>query len=116
MNASERYPKAVRIRRRRDFLAIQRKGRRRHMAHFVVVRMPAIGPGSRLGVTVSRRVGNAVARNRVKRLVREIFRRRRSAIPEPSDLVVIAKPGADELTYGAVASELERALDLASIR
>lgn len=67
---------------------------------------------SRLGVTVSSRIGNAVARNRVKRLVREVFRVRRSSIPNAVDVVVIAKPGADRLSYAQAATELERALEL----
>lgn len=110
------YPKAARIRRRREYLALQCEGRRRHTAHFVVIRRPATGSGSRLGVTVSSRVGNSVVRNQVKRLVREVFRLHRRALAEPSDLVVIAKPGADQLKYGAVAIELERALDLSPAR
>src|ERR1044071_2283159 len=67
------FPKAARIRRRREFLTLQRKGRRRHTEHFVVIRSLSDGSDSRLGVTVSSRVGNAVIRNRLKRLTRELF-------------------------------------------
>ena len=62
----------------------------------------------KLGLAVSRQVGNAVARNRVKRQVREWFRRSRRALPEGTDWVVIARKGAAALTGPAVASELER--------
>lgn len=104
------YPKAARIRRRAEFLAIQRQGRRRHTPHLVVIRRPANGPIARLGVTVSSRVGNAVARNRVKRLIRELFRQRRAEFVPPEDVVVIAKPGADTLTYAQVATEFAQAV------
>ena len=106
------YPKAVRIRRRREFLALQRDGRRRHTSHFVVIRRPSATAASRLGVTVSARIGNSVARNRVKRLVREVFRHRRADLVPSSDVLVIAKPGASALTYAQAATELERLLDI----
>ena len=112
MAASRSYPKAVRLRRRAEFLAVQRDGHRRHSQHLVVIRRPAAGPSSRLGVTVSKRVGNAVVRSRVKRLVREVFRAFRGDIKPPTDVVVIAKPGADTLTYAQVASQFVRALEL----
>lgn len=53
--------------------------------------------GSRLGLVVSRKVGNAVARNRTKRLVREWFRRGHGGVSERFDFVVIARPGAAQL-------------------
>lgn len=61
----------------------------------------------RLGITVSRRVGGAVVRNRVKRLVREVFRRHRDGIPR-GDSVVIARTGAGGLSYGGASEELLR--------
>jgi ribonuclease P protein component len=110
------YPKTVRIRRRREFLALQRDGRRRHTSHFVVIRRTSTGAASRLGVTVSARIGNSVVRNRVKRLVREVFRHRRGDIVPSSDVLVIAKPGASTLTYAQAATELERVLEIVSDR
>jgi len=116
MTARRVYPKAVRIRRRREFLALQREGRRCHSTHFVVIQHPSSSVASRLGVTVSKRVGNAVVRNRVKRLVREVFRHRQAELRPPTDLVVIAKPGANTLTYAQAATELERILEIVADR
>ena len=112
MYGAQTYPKAARLRRRAEFLAVQSQGRRRHSDHLVIIRQPAPGECSRLGVTVSKRVGNAVVRTRVKRLLREIFRARRIDIKPPTDVVVIAKPGADTLTYAQAATEFARALEL----
>ncbi len=71
---------------------------------------PAPGAESRLGLVVSRRVGRAHQRNRVKRLLREYFRVRRGCWAAPLDLVVIAKPGAALLPGTALAAELDAVL------
>jgi len=69
-------------------------------------------PPSRLGVTTSRKVGNAPIRNRIRRLVRDVFRRRREALVPPQDVLVIARPGAGDLDYADVDHQLTRALRL----
>jgi ribonuclease P protein component len=104
--------KEARLRRRREFLRLQRDGRAQHSEHFVVLKAAATTAGSRLGITVSSRVGNAVVRNRVKRLVRESVRRLLPAIDPPLDMVVIAKPGAAQTGYAQAATELRRALGI----
>ena len=63
----------------------------------------------RLGLVVTKRLGKAVRRNRVKRLLREFFRRHKGALP-PVDLIIMAKKGAAELTYPEVCEELTRVL------
>jgi len=101
------FPKAARLRRRAEFLRVQRAGQRNNLRHFVLVAAPGAAHAARLGVTVSSRVGNAVARNRVKRLVRELFRTRSPHRDGANDVVVIAKPGAEVLSYAQVVTELE---------
>lgn len=64
--------------------------------------------GPRLGLTVSRKVGGAVVRNRVKRRVREWFRLSRAQLSAGVDLVVIARRGAGGLATCQIASELDR--------
>ena len=65
---------------------------------------------ARLGVTVSRRVGNAVVRNRVKRRVREWFRREGRIVGDGLDIVVIARAPAARLGADETASELSELL------
>ncbi len=79
---------------------------KRASAHFVVLSRP--NENSRLGVSVSKRVAGAVGRNRVKRLVREWYRRLN---PRPAgDLVVIARNGAHELSQLEASAELDQTL------
>jgi ribonuclease P protein component len=63
----------------------------------------------RLGLVVTRRLGKAVQRNRVKRVLREFFRRHRAGLPA-ADLVIMAKKGAADLAYQQVQEELGRLL------
>jgi ribonuclease P protein component len=64
----------------------------------------------RLGLAVSRKVGGAVVRNRVKRRLREIFRRDRGLLPEPLDIVVVPQAGADLLTFAELREQFLRAV------
>lgn len=104
-----RFPKAERLRHRRDFLRAQAQGQRLHTRHFGVILARTAAGGPRLGLAVSRRVGKAVQRNRLKRVLREFFRRHKTGLPAV-DLVIMAKKGAAALGYRQVEEELGRLL------
>lgn len=88
---------------------MQSQGQRASAPHFTfLVALGVAGP-SRLGIVVTKKIGNAVARNRVKRVCRECFRLWPDYVPEGIDLVVIAKEGAPELGLSAVRTEWDRA-------
>lgn len=86
---------------------MQAQGRRLHTCHFGVILAPKTGGSPRLGLVVTRRLGKAVMRNRVKRLLREFFRRHKMEMP-PQDLMIMAKKGAQALSYHQVKEELGR--------
>jgi ribonuclease P protein component len=109
---SERFPRSHRLRKRPEFLSLQREGRRRSAGHFTVVTRAKDALPSRLGITTSRKVGGAPERNRIRRLVREFFRRHREQIVPPRDVLVIARPGASALRYWDVERELSGALGI----
>jgi ribonuclease P protein component len=88
-----RLPKAARLRRRREFLAVQQRGTRLHSDDVVVLGLRTGGTRPRIGITVSSKIASAVERNRVKRWVREAFRTVAADLP-PLDLVVVARRGA----------------------
>jgi len=99
----------VRLRRRRDFLRAQVQGTRLHTPHFGVTLAPNDAGHPRLGLVVTKRLGKAARRNRIKRLLREFFRRHKTQLP-PMDLVILAKKGASGLGYHQVQEELSRLL------
>jgi ribonuclease P protein component len=88
-----KLPKAARLRRRREYLAVQERGARLYSGELLVLSGGAAVDRPRIGITVSSKVANAVGRNRVKRWVREAFREIQPELPAV-DLVVIARTGA----------------------
>ncbi len=94
-----------------EFRRALRHGRRCRTPHLTLVTLIRPTGKVRLGLTVSRKVGNAVIRNRVKRRLREIVRLHRSRLGRPWDLVIIAQPGAGALSYHEFLSELMPVLD-----
>jgi ribonuclease P protein component len=108
--ASQKFPKSARLRKRPQFLALSRTGNKTQSANFVVIKSANDAKESRLGITVSGKVGNSVVRNRIKRQVREYFRRRRAALPQSTDFLIIARSGAAALPGAAISAELERAM------
>lgn len=88
-------------------MRIQETGRKIATANFLAFLIePAGQQHVRLGVTVSRRVGNAVVRNRVKRLIRESFRQNKEQICAGLDLVIVARPSAAEASFALVQREV----------
>jgi ribonuclease P protein component len=74
--------------------------------HFLVIIKPNHLGRNRLGLTVGKNTGGAVRRNRIKRLLREFFRRSNNKIPPSRDIIIIALKGSDPLTYRQVLEEL----------
>jgi ribonuclease P protein component len=93
------FKKAERILKRDDFERLMKCGKRIHRDHFVVYCCRNSLGTLRLGVTVSKKVGRAVIRNRVKRLVRESFRLSKTFFGDTYDMNVIAKRGAANLSF-----------------
>jgi ribonuclease P protein component len=122
---SERFPKALRLRTRREFLRVQDRGQKVAVGPLLALALPRGGGAraegsapaprgleTRLGITVSSKVGNAVLRVRIRRRLRELFRKRRGQLPAGLDLVLIARGSAREADYEA----LSRAFDGVSER
>jgi len=103
-----RFPSRARVRKRAEFLKIQDGGLRVSTPRFVLILSASAASHAsepRLGITASRRVGNAVVRSRAKRLIREAFRATRVLWPAGIDLVVIVKRATGESKLETVISE-----------
>lgn len=104
--------KEMRLRQRSDYLAVQTGGRKLHGRHVLALarRRPDANPCGRLGLTVTKKVGNAVVRNRIKRLLRE-WLRLHGWVPTGWDMVLVAKDSAArQLHPDDFASDLTRIL------
>jgi ribonuclease P protein component len=109
---------ADRLRRRAEFLRVQRMGARFQSDHFVVYTMRFHESQTvRLGTTVSRRLGNAVMRNRIKRRIRECFRLSlRLRLPAGTAVVIIGRLGAGALDMQSLMGELGNAVARLQLR
>jgi len=119
-----RFRRSDRLLDSRDFRRVLRRGRRRGGADLVVYtanrfdkpsnsgRLESVSPsGCRLGITASRKVGNAVVRNRFKRRVRAWFRQHRSELERDRDLIVIARKSGAQLSLVELDGRLSELLE-----
>ncbi len=99
------FPPTHRLKKRVDFLRTRDHGRRVWGRRFIYYIRPGKKRTTRIGITVSKKVGNAVIRNRIKRWVREAFRQNPHLFSRPIDLVVIAKRGVEDFGYATIRDE-----------
>jgi ribonuclease P protein component len=100
------FPKDRRLLNRKDFVNLNRSGKRYRTGHFTVLYKENGLITARLGITVNKRIGNAVRRNRIKRLIREFFRLNKESFQEGYDVIVIANRGAHDLEFNDIKEEL----------
>ncbi|HET7592332.1 MAG TPA: ribonuclease P protein component [Rhodanobacteraceae bacterium] len=100
-------PPSARLRRAAEFAAFRTASGKVQTRHFLVRMLPSAAGYPRLGLAVSRKVSKrAVARNRIKRIIRESFRVRRAALPGV-DVLVIARPSAAATDNPSLRADLE---------
>jgi len=104
MERTERFPKSNRLLKAADFNAVKNFRLAFRSNFFKIALKPA--SRSRLGIVASRKAGNAVERNRIKRLVREFFRKNKQAFPK-ANIVVIVFTNAKEASQKALQKDLQ---------
>jgi ribonuclease P protein component len=114
---ARRAPRRRRLSRSAEFERVYRQGRSKGNRFLVLYAFPRDDDasdreqaGPRLGLSVSRRVGGAVDRNRVKRVLREAFWAEAERLPDGSDYVVVARPDARDLAEREGADGVRTAL------
>jgi ribonuclease P protein component len=88
-----------RIRKKKDFLILYKKGNRYKSKYFNLICLSNALGYSRVGVVASRKTGNAVIRNKVRRWMRELFRRNKTWLEFPVDLLIVATADMKQATW-----------------
>ena len=101
-------PKERRLLKRADYLTLSKQGKKIHTGAFLAIVLDRANKHNRIGITVSKKVGNAVARNRIKRIIREYFRHRKDEIPGTRDMNIIAKKGLATLSNRQIFEKLDK--------
>ena len=98
-----------------DFRRVRRSGRSWAHPLLVLFVAPGTEPATRVGISVSKRVGGAVVRNRVKRRIREIMREQLSSLRPGWDLMIVARQGSATATYAELSEAMTRLLGKAAL-
>ncbi len=106
----ESLPRRERLTTPREYREVFEQGRRSVGQAFVCYIARNEGHGRKFGMAVSRQVGGAVVRNRVKRYIRETYRTNRARLREDVRMVIVAKPAAATLSYADCREGLTRLL------
>lgn len=104
------FTPADRIRKKSEYAAIFNESRKVADRHFVCFLATQEQQGTKMGLAVSRKVGKAVTRNRVKRYLREFFRTHRQYLTAPCHFVIVARPPAAELDFAACVHAMKHLL------
>jgi ribonuclease P protein component len=100
--------KSERLLSRKDFLRVSREASQRvDTGNFLVLMVKNQHDHNRLGITITKKIGNAVTRNRLKRVIREFYRHYKHRLPQGFDVVIIARSGAADLTHEQVRLQLQ---------
>mgnify|MGYP001690002457 FL=1 len=107
--------KSFRVKKEKDFNAIFKEGESVANRRFVIYRLANSQEHFRVGLSVSKKLGNAVMRNQIKRRIRHILIDHRNELVDNVDFIVIARKGVENLEYAELEKNLLHVLRLAKI-
>ena len=110
------FSKADRILKRPEFIRLSATGKRVYNSDFIAIYASGKTDRTRLGITVTKKVGCAAVRNKIKRRVREYFRTNKESFQGVLDINIIAKKGADALSSEATLNSLRHIFNKLSTR
>ena len=114
--STRRFAKTQRVRRRGEFQKVFDRGVRIHGRYLTVLMSPTPGERSRLGIVASKKLGAAVARNRAKRLIREVFRQHLPQAGRAVDVLVIPRRELFDASFANLESDFQSACRRAAAR
>ena len=94
------------LKKNRDFQQVYKRGTSKANRYLVMYVLPNQHMMNRLGISVSKKVGNSVVRHRLTRLIRESYRLNEAEFENSLDIVVVARPQAKDRTYQEIESAL----------
>jgi len=101
-------PKKVRLLKRAQFLTLSKQGKKVVTDCFIAIVLKETAQNNRIGITISKKVGNAVERNRIKRIIREYFRHNKENISGPKDINIIARKGLTSLSNRQIIEKVDK--------
>jgi len=107
---NHRFSQRERVGRKRDFDRVFQRGRVFKFEEIILRAIPNDLPQARLGISISKRHGTAVRRNRMKRLLREAFRLNKQILSVPCDIAVVPRNAWRDLSLAAIEPTLRKAL------
>jgi ribonuclease P protein component len=106
----ENFTPQERIRKKKDFLHLYKKGKRYRGKYFILIYLSNELTFSRVAVVASKKLGNAVQRNRTKRWLRTLFRRNKELLEKPFDMIFIPRKEIHEAKWQNLTEEYQAAL------
>lgn len=98
----ETYGPQERIKKKQEFLFLYKKGKRYKGKYFNLVYFPNNLDFSRMAVIVSKKIGNAVSRNKIKRWMRDLFRRNKGLLKDHFDILIVVKRDIQEASWSSL--------------
>jgi ribonuclease P protein component len=103
-----KFKKSERLLKRSEFIRLKKTGKRFHNKYFIAELTAGKFERTRLGITVTKKTGSAVDRNRLKRIIREGFRHNRQYISDNLDINIIVKKEAALISFNNAFSSLQK--------
>ncbi len=105
---NQRFRPQERLRRRKEFDRVYQKGKRLYLPYLKILLLPNKLGYTRLGLSISRKFGKAVKRNRAKRILREVFRRHKKIFPRSHDIVLTPRKEILEKRQEEIVTDLKK--------